>query len=182
MFYCTLKCSITLKEEHKNDISGFYICLTVVSVAEVLILQVKKLSFLTPSPAKCTGCYNSSYWHTIIRFCNQCRPSDIVKPLSACTTLPSSNHALGDTARPFALHEDVTGLKDHVMQGKVTPQNKMQLRLCVMRRMGRMMSIISNSKTLLLLPDTHINPLEVLFWGPGLRHSTFSAKIWSPFC
>lgn len=137
-----------------------------------------KSSFLTPIPAKCTRCYDLSYCHTIIRFCNQCRPSYVVKPLSACTTLSSSNHPLGDTARPFALHGHVTGLKDHVMQGKHTPQNKMQLGFC-----ARMAGITSfnNSKTLILLPDTDIDPLEVILWGPGSSHSTFSTEIWSPF-
>lgn len=85
--------------------------------------------------------------------------------------------SLGDAARPFASHEHVMCLKDHVIQGKGTLQNKIQLRVCV--RMAGMTSI-SNSKTLFLLLGTNIDSLEVI-WGPGLRNSPFSPKMWSLF-
>lgn len=81
--------------------------------------------------------------------------------LSTCATLSFSNHALGDTARPFPLHEHVTGLKIRIMQGKHAPQTKTQLRLCL-RTAGT--TSVNNSKTLLLLPATNMDPLEVIIW------------------
>lgn len=82
--------------------------------------------------------------------------------LSTCATLSSSNHALGDTARPFPLQEHVTGLKIHIMQGKHAPHTKTQLRLCL--RMAGTKSI-NDSKTLLLSPATNMDPLQVILWG-----------------